>query len=88
MAVAFYCGTFFVISLAWGPLFLSIVRRGLLRPDVPESTVSRIRLAYALGPLVYLLATGAVFLHVALGLVLNTSLWILWIRLCYRTGRE
>ncbi len=87
-AVAFYCGTFFIISLTWGLLFFTLVRGRLLRSEVPTDTVARIRQAYALGPLVYALATGAAFIHAVLGLVLNTSLWLLWIRLCYRSVHE
>lgn len=87
-AVAFYCGTFFLISLSWGVLFLTIAGRGLLRPEVTAATVARVRRAYVIGPIVYAVATAATFIHVALGLVLNTSLWILWIRLCYRSVRE
>ena len=87
-AVAFYCGTFFLISLTWGLLFLTIARRRLFRPEVAAATVARIRRAYAIGPIVYAAATAAAFVHVVLGLVLNTSLWILWIRLCYRSVQE
>jgi uncharacterized membrane protein len=83
-AVAFYCGTFFVTSLTWALLFFVIVRRGLLDPHVMPETVARVRRAYTLGPAVYAVATAAVFVNVALGLILNTSLWILWVRLCYR----
>jgi uncharacterized membrane protein len=83
-AVAFYCGTFFVISLAWGLLFLAIERRGLFAPEVDEATIRRIRRAYQLGPAVYAVSTVVAFFHAVPGLMLNTSLWLLWIRLCYR----
>src|SRR5438093_6372658 len=46
-AVTFYCGTFVLISLTWGWLFLTIVRRRLLHADVHSATVARIRRAYA-----------------------------------------
>lgn len=87
-AVAFYCGTFVVISLAWGSLFLCIVRRGLLRRDVHRETIVRIGRAYAAGPIVYLVATAVAFFQPIAGLALNTSLWLLWIRLCYHSTRE
>ncbi len=86
-AAAFYCGTFIPISLTWGLLFLTIVRRGLLRPQVHASTVARIRRAYTAGPAVYALATAVAFFRPVVGLALNTSLWLLWIRLCYRDVR-
>jgi len=37
------------------------------------------------GPLVYLLATALAFVQPILGLVVNVSLWIVWIRLGYRS---
>lgn len=83
--MAFYCGTFFVASLTWGALFVSIVRRGLLHPEVDAATVARIRRAYAAGPLVYAAATVLALVQPVLGLALKVSLWILWIRLCYRS---
>jgi len=86
-AVTFYCGTFVLISLTWGWLFLTIVRRGLLRPDVHPTTVVRIRRAYAAGPIVYTIATGVAFFLPFAGLVLNASLWLLWVRLCYHSAQ-
>lgn len=85
VSAAFYCSTFFVSSLTWGALFLTIVRRGLLHPGVDAATVARIRRAYSAGPLVYAVATLVAMVQPALGLALNVSLWILWIRLCYRS---
>ena len=86
-AVAFYCGTFVINSLAWGLFFLTIVRRGLLRADVHPTTVERIRNAYAAGPLVYAVATVVAFYRPLVGLAINASLWLLWIRLCYHSSR-
>jgi len=85
-AVAFYCGTFFVISLAWGLLFRVMRSRGLLRPEVDAETVARIGRAYALGPVVYLVSTMVAFFWAVPGLLLNVSLWVLWMRLGYRPG--
>jgi uncharacterized membrane protein len=83
-AAAFYCGCFIPISLSWGLMFWTMVRRNLLRPEIDEATVRRIANAYKVGPAVYLLSTGVAFFNATAGLVLNTSLWLLWIRLCYR----
>ena len=87
-AVTFYCGTFVVNSLAWGSLFLTLVRRRLLRPDIHSSTIDRIRRAYLAGPIVYLIATGLAWFWPPAGLVLNASLWLLWIRLCYHSTQR
>lgn len=86
--VMFYCGTFIVNSLAWGLLFATIVRNRLFRTNVDGATIDRIRRAYLVGPAVYVLATLVALVQPVLGLLLNVSLWILWIRLCYHTTRE
>ena len=85
VAVAFYCATFVANSLVWKLLFSSIVRNGLLRDSVGKETVARVRKAYYWGPLIYLASTLVALVLPALGLILNASLWILWIRLGYRT---
>ncbi len=84
-AAAFYCATFVANALAWNVLFGTIVRGGLLRPEVTAEAVANVRRAYYVGVLVYVLATGLAFVRPALGLVLNVSLWIVWIRLGYRS---
>lgn len=76
-AVAFYCATFIITSIAWGVLFLTLTRGGLLRADVDAATITRIGRAYAAGPIVYTVATGVALLQPVLGLALNTSLWLL-----------
>jgi uncharacterized membrane protein len=83
-AAAFYCGTFFVNALAWNLVFQTMVRRGLLKADVPAAVIARVRRAYWFGSTVYLLSTLLALIQPAAGLLLNVSLWILWIRLGYR----
>lgn len=87
-AVAFYCGTFVINSLSWGLLWWAILRGGLLRAEVDAETIGRIRRAYRFGPVVYLAAMLVALIQPALGLAINASLWILWIRLGYRPMRE
>jgi uncharacterized membrane protein len=87
-AVTFYCGTFVVNSLAWGLLFWAIERGHLFRADVDAGTIGRIRRAYLAGPPVYVVATLVALVQPALGLALNASLWLLWVRLCYHTRAE
>jgi len=87
-AVAFYSGTFVINSIAWGLLFMTIVRGRLLRPDVDAEAVARIRRAYTSGPLVYALSTVVALFQPTIGLLLNVSLWVLWVRLCYHTTAE
>jgi uncharacterized membrane protein len=83
-AVAFYCATFFAQAIGWNVLFATIVRGGLLRAEVTAETVSNVRRAYYVGVLVYAAATGLAFTRPVLGLLLNISLWVVWIRLGYR----
>ena len=84
-SVAFYCATFVAQALGWNLLFATMVRGGLLRAEVTAETVSNVRRTYYVGVLVYLLATALAFVRPALGLVLNASLWVVWIRLGYRS---
>ncbi len=86
-AAAFYCGTFFVASIAWGVLLLSITRRHRLRHGTDAVIARRIGRAYFAAPVVYAFATIVAFYNVIAGLTINLSLWILWLLLCYRAGR-
>jgi len=88
VAVAFYCGTFVVNSLAWGLVFSTMVRGGLFHAGVDAGTIQRVRRAYLAGPLVYVVATLVALRQPLLGLALNASLWLLWIRLGYRETAE
>jgi uncharacterized membrane protein len=84
-AVTFYCATFAVNGLVWNLLFRTMVRSGLLRPEINAATVAAVRKAYYLGLTVYLAAAALAFVQPWLGLLLNVSLWVLWIRLGYRS---
>jgi uncharacterized membrane protein len=87
-AAAFYCGTFFVIGIAYNLLFLSIAHnRRLVRPDVGDDELARVRRAYYLGVLVYGASVGLALWHAAAGLGLCISLWLLWVRLNYGGAR-
>jgi uncharacterized membrane protein len=87
VAVAFYCGTFVVNALTWNLLFSTMVRGRLLRVEVNADTVARVRKAYWIGPSVYLLSTIVALFRPTIGLLINVSLWILWVRLGYRSAR-
>jgi uncharacterized membrane protein len=86
-AVAFYCGTFFATSLAFNFMLVAVTKgRRLVRPDVPDAAIERIRRAYRTGPIVYGLAVLLALWNAWVGLGLCTSLWILWTNLCYRSA--
>jgi uncharacterized membrane protein len=84
VATALYCATFVAQAMCWNLVFATIVRGGLLRPEVTAATVSNVRRAYNVGVLVYAAATGLAFIRPALGLLVNISLWVVWVRLGYR----
>lgn len=84
-AVAFYCATFVANALGWNLVFATIVRGGLLRAEVSAATVGNIRKTYYVAISIYVLAAGLAFVQPALGLILNAFLWIVFIRLGYRS---
>jgi uncharacterized membrane protein len=84
-AVAFYCATFVVNALTWNLLFRAMVRGGLLRAQITAATIAGVRKAYYSGLTVYLVATIVALFQPWLGLLINVSLWLVWIRLGYRS---
>ena len=84
-AVAFYCATFVVNALLWNLLFATMVRGNLLRDEVTPATIATVRRTYYAGISVYVAATALAFVYPPLGLLLNASLWVVWIRLGYRS---
>jgi hypothetical protein len=50
---------------------------------VSDATLAHIRKAYLVAPIVYGLSVGLAFWNAAAGLALCTSLWLVWMRLCY-----
>jgi uncharacterized membrane protein len=84
-AVAFYCGTFLAISLAFNALLYSVAgRRRLARREVGDEVLARVRRAYGIGPLVYAVSVALALWNAVIGLLVCASLWVLWTRLCYR----
>ncbi len=87
-AAALYCGTFFLASVSYNAMFLSVAKgRRLLKHDVTDEQIARIRRAYASGIVVYALAVLLALWNAWVGLGLCLSLWILWTNLCYQSSR-
>jgi TMEM175 potassium channel family protein len=84
-AVAFYCATFVANAFLWNVLFATMVRGRLLREEVSAATVANIRRTYYVSMGVYILAAALAFVQPALGLALNAGLWIVFVRLGYRS---
>jgi uncharacterized membrane protein len=86
-AVAFYCGTFLVSSIAYGVLLLTIIhKRRLVRPEVPDAVLERVRRAYSVGPIAYGLSTALAMWDATAGLSACAALWVYWTRLSYRSS--
>ena len=83
-AVAFYCGTFFVTSLCHSVLLESIAHnRRRLRADIGNHEISRLRLVYRTGLLVYLISTFVAVWSPMFGLLITVVLWVVWATLRY-----
>jgi uncharacterized membrane protein len=83
-SAAFYCGTFFLISLTWNVFLAAIIwNRRNVKPEVTDATLACIRKAYSSGPFVYGLSVALALWSPFAGLALCTSLGLIWIRLCY-----
>lgn len=71
MASAFYCGSMVLVSIAYNLLWLSAVKgRRLVKEEVSEAIVLRIRNAYRFGFLVYLGAFAICFFVPLAGLII------------------
>jgi uncharacterized membrane protein len=83
-SAAFYCATFLFISLTWSMLLASIIwNRRIVKPEVADATLARLRKAYIAAPIVYGLSVALALWNAVAGLTLCTSLWLVWMRLCY-----
>lgn len=89
IASAFYCGTFVLIGSAYNLLwFTSAYKRRLIKPDISDKLIIKIRNAYWFGIVMYLISFILSYFYPALGLSLNLSLWILWTVLDYQQNKK
>jgi len=72
-AVAFYCGTFVLGSVAFNLLVETISRGHLLRPEVDPRTLERVRRGYHVTFLIYVAATLLALVAPWVALVLNVA---------------
>jgi uncharacterized membrane protein len=87
-AVAFYCATFVCISVAYNVLLVSVAYgRRLVRPEVSDEVLARVRRAYGMSPAIYGVSVVLALWSASAGLLLCASLWLVWTRLCYRSAR-
>ena len=80
--------TFLVASVCHNLLFESVARdRRLLRADVSNREIARLRRSYHLGLAVYSLSVLVAIFSAIGGLVISGALWILWATLRYGSAR-
>ncbi|HKW51511.1 MAG TPA: TMEM175 family protein [Candidatus Eisenbacteria bacterium] len=84
VAAAFYIGTFVVTSIAFNVFWATTTKRRLLRHDVPDAVVVRIRNAYRFGLIVYTASALLALWNASAGLAACLSLWLYWSVLEYR----
>jgi hypothetical protein len=86
--VAFYCGTFVITNVAFNTLLYSVAHnRRLVLREMSDTALQKVRKSYQLAFLVYLLSFVVALFHAVAGLVICSSLWILWASLGYRSEK-
>ena len=87
-AAAFYCATFLVTSIFHNLLLESVMHnRRLVRADVSNQEIARIRRSYHFGLVAYTLSVLVSIWSAIVGLAIALALWIRWASLRYHTGR-
>ena len=77
-AVEFYCGSFFVNSVAFYLLAMAAFREEVLDPNASAGTAVRLRRSYRWGPPLYLLAFAAAPFGPWLAMTICSALWVFW----------
>jgi uncharacterized membrane protein len=84
IASAFYCGSMVLVSIAYNLLwFSSAYKRRLVKDEISDSLIIKIRNAYWFGFFIYLAAFIISFFLPFIGLTICISLWIFWTLLDY-----
>ena len=83
-AAAVYCGTYVAINVGYNLLWYAAAHnRRLIKPEIPDAHLRKIRNAYLLAFPVYVSAVAVSFLTAYAGLAICMALWVLWARLRY-----
>ena len=89
IASAFYCGSLVLINVSFNLLwFTSAYKRKLIKAEITDALIIRIRNAYWFGFIIYLAAFIISFFLPFIGLLISISLWIFWILLSYEKNYE
>jgi len=88
-AAVFYCGFNLIVNIAFNLLWETIHGPGgLLKPDVDPKIIRRITLAVRSGFFLNLITTVVSFWSPVVGLIINSSIWILWGTMSYKMNKE
>jgi uncharacterized membrane protein len=87
VAATFYCATFMLVSISFNLLLWSVVVNRRRDEPASERMIARVKRAYRLGFVAYLLATVVAVFWPYLGVAICFSLWPIWAILKYH-GRE
>ena len=87
---AFYCGSMVMLNIAFNVLwYTTAYKRALVKDEIADSIIIKIRNAYWLGFFVYLLSFIMSFFYAVAGLLICISFWIFWVVLDYnQPGRK
>ena len=90
VSAAFYCGAMVLVSVAYNVLwFTTAYKRALVKDEISDVLILKIRNAYIFGFFVYLVSFIISFFYAIAGLVICISFWIFWIILDYnKAGRK
>jgi len=79
LVVAIYTGLFVLINLSYNLLWYIASRdKSLLRPDITDADIKKIKLNYLYGFPTYCLAFGLSFNYPTIALIICVVLWIFW----------
>jgi len=89
IASAFYCGSLVLINVAYNLLwFSSAYKRRLVKDEISDALIFKIRNAYWFGFFVYLAAFIISFFLPLIGLLICILLWVFWATLDYKMKDE
>jgi uncharacterized membrane protein len=83
-AVAFYCGTFVLGSVAVNLLLAAIMHDQLFQPEVDARAVAHARRALRVGFLVNVVATAVALVQPWVALALSVAVRFYWLRMRYQ----
>ena len=79
IVVAIYTGLFILINLSYILLWhLATKDKSLLRPDITNSAIKKIKMTYWYGLPIYIIAFVLSFQFPGIALCICTSLWVFW----------